>query len=343
MGRTTVYNRITSEESLNNVLPENKQLILDYLDYLKSVDRAPTTIEQYKSDLNIFFVWNYENNGNKRFVEVTKREFARFQSMALETWQWSPKRIRRVKATLSSLSNYIENILDEEEEYQGYRSVIRKIESPVNEPTREKTIFELEEIEKLLGHLVEEGKYKQACAVALAAYSGRRKSELPRFKVSYFAEENVKFGSLYKTPEKVVTKGRGSKGKLIYLYVLKKQFDPYLELWMKEREEKGIESEWLLPDSLDPSKQLSISTLDSWTDKYTEFLGKDFYWHSMRHLFTTTLLKANIPESVVQDIVHWSTADMLKVYDDRDTDDNIGKYFDENGIKEVDKTGLSDL
>ena len=212
MARKTKYNEITSEESIAKILPDNKRLADDFFDYLKSIDRSATTIEQYKSDLRIFFVWNLENNNNKKFIDITKREFARFQSYALEIWEWSPKRIRRVKSTISSLSNYIENILDEEKEFENYRSVIKKIESPVNEVVREKTIFTQEELQKLLDYLVEHEKYMQACVLSLAMNSGRRKAEIPRFKVSYFDQDNVLFGSLYKTNEKVTTKGRGSKG-----------------------------------------------------------------------------------------------------------------------------------
>ena len=133
MARTTVYNRITDEESLSQILPENKELVKDYLDYLKSIDRSPGTISQYKSDLDIFFVYNLKFNNNKKFIEITKREFAKFQNHAISEWGWSPKRTRRVKSTLSSLSNYIENILDEEPEYENYRSTINKIESPINQ------------------------------------------------------------------------------------------------------------------------------------------------------------------------------------------------------------------
>ena len=32
MGRTTVYNNITDEESLSQILPENKQLQSDFLE-----------------------------------------------------------------------------------------------------------------------------------------------------------------------------------------------------------------------------------------------------------------------------------------------------------------------
>lgn len=212
MARSTVYNTITTPEKIAQINSENTYLKKEFLDYLKSVDRSDGTIKQYASDLDIFFCWNLDMNNNKEFIKITKREFAKFQSHALNEWKWSSNRIRRVKSALSSLSNFIENIMDEEEGYENYRSVIRKIESPVKEAAREKTVFEAEELQKLLDHLVEKGKYRQACMLALAMYSGRRKAELPRFKVEYFNDENVIFGSLYKTPEKVKTKGRGSKG-----------------------------------------------------------------------------------------------------------------------------------
>ena len=347
MARKTIYNNITTPELLKQVNEENIFLMREFLDYLKSIDRAKTTIYQYEQDLNIFWVWNLQYNNNKDFIKTTKREFAKFQNHAINEWQWSPKRTRRVKSVISSLSNFIENILDEEEGYEGYRSVIKKIENPVNEAVREKTIFESEEIQRLLDYLVENKKYMRACVLALAVYSGRRKAEIPRFKVSYFNEENVMFGSLYKTPEKVVTKGRGSKGKLLYLYVLKNQFDPYLNLWLKERERLGITSEWLFPSKIngewDNDNQLNTSTMDSWTDGFTKFLGKDFYWHSLRHMFTTQLSQNNIPSSVIQEIIGWDSADMVNLYNDTTADEMIGKYFNENGIVQVEQSSLSDL
>lgn len=63
----------------------------------------------------------------------------------------------------------------------------------------------------------------------------------------------------------------------------------------------------------------------------------------MRHYFTTALAKANIPDSVIQSIVGWASADLVRVYDDRTTDSQIGKYFDENGVKEVEQGSLDKL
>ena len=326
MARERVYNYITSEEKINQILPENKSLMEDFLIYLKSTDHSPNTIRLYKNNLNIFFVYNLEYNDNKRFTDIKKRELVRFQDHALNEWKWSPNRIKTVKSTISSLSNYIEDILDDE--YPNFKNIITKIKSPAKATVWEKSIFTEEELEKLLDHLVTQEEYKKAAMLALAMYSGRRKSELPRFKLSFFCDDNVLFDTLYKTDEKIMTKGHGANGKPMYCYVLKEKFQPYLDLWLEERKQKGIVSEWLFPSSRDPSKPISIETMDDWKPYFTEFLGKDFYWHAMRHFFTTYLARIGVPMDVIQDIINWESLDMVKLYTDISKDENIGKFFD---------------
>lgn len=343
MGRTTVYNLITSEEKLSQCNKDNIQLGEEFLDYLKSIDRAETTIKQYDSDLKIFWCWNLEFNNNKDFIKITKREFAKMQRHCLDEWGWSSKRVRRFKSTISSLSNYIENILDEEPEFEGYRSSIRKIESPNNETVREKTIFTLEELQTLLDYLVDKEQYMKACVVALCMYSGRRKSEIPRFKIEYFNDENIMFdGAMWKTNEKVKTKGRG-KGKFVELYILRNQFKPYLDMWMKQREELGIKSEWLFPSKIDPSLAIKTETMDTWVNEFSMVLNKPFYYHSLRHFFTTMLAENNIPAQVIKDIVKWESVEMVSLYTDLSADESIGKYFGADGIKNVESGNLSDI
>lgn len=335
MARATKKNKITNQELLNEVLKWNRDLEEDFLVYLRSVDRSEGTLNQYRSHLNIFFVWNLQMNGNKKFIDVTKREFARFQNHALTEWGWSPKRIRAVKSAISSMSNFIENILDEEPEFEGYRSTINKIESPANVPVREKSVFSEYELKQLLDYLVDGRQYRKAAALALAMYSGRRKSELTRFKVSHFRDDNVLFDTFWKTDEKIQTKGRGSKGKQIHLYVLKDKFEPYLNMWMEDRARRGIDSEWLLVSLKYPGRQISTETLDDWANEFTEFLGKDFYWHSMRHFFCTMLAREDVPVNVIQDIIQWESADMVKLYTDISADESIGKYFGRPELKIV--------
>ena len=341
MGRKTKQNHITTPELIAQINPENARLVKDYLTYLRSMNRSDTTIEAYKSDLDIFFVWVLLNANNKFFIDITKRDLVSYQNWLINENENSPARVRRLKAVISSLSNYIENILDDE--YPNYRSIVKKIENPVNTPVRAKTVLDESDCNNLLNKLVEKKEYQKACMFALAMASGRRKSELVRFKVSYFDESNIVYGSLYRTPEKVKSKGRGKQGKLLHFYVLVKQFKPYFDLWMQERERLGIQSEWLFPDPDDTTQHLSAQTLNSWAKTFSAILGVDFYWHSMRHYFATALAKAGIPDDVIQGIVGWESADMCKVYKDIDVSDEIGKYFKDGEIVQNQSNGLGDL
>ena len=342
MSRKTQQNKITTPELIAQINPENIRLIEDYMTYLESIQRSPNTISGYMNDLQIFMVWNLQNNKNKLFTELSKRDVISYQNWLLNTNKNSPARVRRLKSTLSSLSNYIENILDDE--FEGYRPIIRKVESPINQSTREKTVFEDAQLDSLLDFLVEKKQYNKACCLALAMCSGRRKSELLRFKVDYFNEENIIYGSLYKTPEKIKTKGRGL-GKYLTVYVMSNKFKPYLNLWLKQREELGITSEWLFPIQNENSEwgQMNPDTLNSWALTFTNFLGVDFYWHSLRHYFCTQLSRLNIPDSVIKEIIGWESLEMVQLYKDISADEQLGKYFDENGIKEVKQGTLSDL
>lgn len=342
MARKTKMNSLTSPELISQINPDNIRLKEDFLSYLRSVQRSEGTIKGYNNDLDIVFVWNAQHNGNKFFPKITKRDFISFQYWLLNDNKNSSARVRRIKSAISSLGSFIESILDEEEEFENFRSVIRKIENPVNQPVREKTVLSDEQLDGLLDKLVEDKKYEKACMLALAMCSGRRKSELVRFKAKYFDDDNIIYGSLYKTPEAIKTKGRGN-GKYLHCYTLKNKFKPYLELWLEERKRQGIESEWLFPKAGDPDSHMKSDTLNSWANSFTRLLGVDFYWHCLRHYFTTHLVRMGLPDSVIQDIIGWDSADMLRLYTDISVDEQLGNYFDENGIKQVEKTKLSQL
>lgn len=340
MARSTKMNSITSPELLRQVNPKNKQLLADFLDYLRSVQRSETTIAGYDNDIQIAWVWCLQNNDNKFFVDWTKRNIVAYQNWLLNNNENSPARIRRLKAALSSLSNYIEGVLDDE--FPNFRNIINKVENPVNRPVREKTVWEDEELDDLLEKLVERADYEKACYLALAMYSGRRKSELCRFRVTDFTDERlVCGGALYKSAP-IKTKGQGG-GKVIPCYTLAKKFKPYLDYWIDYRKRHGIESKWLFPNKKNPKEYVPISTINSWSNTFSRISGRPAYIHSLRHYFTTSLAKAGIPDGVIQSIVAWESSDMVRLYTDLDADEQIGMYFQDGDIVVPDKKGLSDI
>lgn len=342
MSRKTKMNSITSPELVAQINPDNLRLKDEFLDYLKSIQRSPGTISGYSNDLDIFFVWVMHNARNKPFTEITKRDLVAYQNWLINENQNSSSRVRRLKSAISSLSNFVEAILDEEPEFKGFRSIVRKIENPALQVVREKTVWEDYELEDLLDRLVELKHYEKACFLALAMYSGRRKSELCRFKMSDFSDDKlVCDGALYKSSP-IKTKGRGG-GKYIPCYTLAKKFKPYFDLWAKQREDLGITSEWLFPSNSNPAEHIGIPTVNSWAKTFTRMTGKDFYTHSLRHYFTTSLARAGIPDGVIQSIVAWESSDMVRLYTDIDTDEQIGMYFANGEIAVPEKKGFADM
>lgn len=339
MARKTKYNRITTPEKLAQINKNNKDLHRDFLDYLKSTHKSEGTIKGYDSDLNIFWVWVLDNLDNKNFQDITKRELVRFQNWLVEDNENSPARVRRIKAAISSLSNYIEAILDEEDEFKDFRSIVRKIESPTLQPVRERTVWKEDELLALLSILAEKGKIEQECFVALGMYSGRRKAELLRFKVSDFTQDHlVCDNALYKSAP-ILTKG----GKMLECYTLAKRFQPHLDKWLKYREEHCIESEWLFPDPSDHTKQRSIGSVNGWTITFSKYAEKDFYVHSLRSYYVSALLRAGIPDNVVVEIIGWSSAEMVKVYDDNPKEQKIAVYFKDGDIFIPESKGIGDI
>ena len=127
------------------------------------------------------------------------------------------------------------------------------------------------------------------------------------------------------------------------VYTLAKEFKPYLELWLKDRAEKGIESEWLFPDPADPTKHMHADTLNSWANTFSRILGVDFYFHACRHRACTALIKAGLPDDVVQHLFGWSTRDLVGLYTDIDPIDNLGQYFQNGKITGRKSKDLGDL
>ena len=342
MARATKYNDITSPELLAQVNPKNRQLEKEFLRYMKSIKRSEGTIAGYQHDLHILWVYLLQNLDNKYFIDLKIRDFVNFQSYLIEDNENSPARVRRIKASISSFSNAIELLYADE--YPMFRNLIKKIESPVNEPVREKTILTEEQVETLLRTLTERREYEKACCFALAAYSGRRKAELFRFKVTDFDDDHVVYGTLYRS-DPIQTKGRG--GKKLNCYTLKKQFDPYLLAWLEDRKARGIESEWLFPDPTNPAEHRNHVIMNSWATTASKILDADVYIHCMRHHFVTSLRTSGLPDEIIVKLIGWaegSGSAMLAIYDDTDTMDKFGDYFQNGDILTTDKkASLSDL
>lgn len=328
--RSTVYHELVTSEKWEKVSQENKDLMGEFVDYLRSANKSPATIKQYESQLRTFFVFVLDRCNNTFFVELKKRDFVKYFGYLSNELEVSTNRICSMRAVLSSLSNFIERIMDEE--YPNFKNFVKVLEPVKKEAVREKTVLSLDEINNCLEKLVNDKKYQVACAFALLASSGARKSELIQFKVSDFDESRLIFkGSAYQSAD-MRTKGAGKAGKIIPRIVFKEivNFDKYLNLWLEQRRALGIKNEELFVVYRDGNYvPATIPTANSFARTIGTYLGKDFYCHSMRHAFTTSLLRSGFSVSTVQNIVQWKSADLVAIYDDRSKEEEIGGFMDQ--------------
>lgn len=333
-GRSTVYNsqNITKEE-FNKIHNQNKGFLKEFARYCKTNDRSPQTIHQYTEQLKIFFIWNLRENNNTPFIDIRKREFISFFGWGRGEMGWSPNRLSSFRSVLSSLSNYIERIWDEE--YPQFRNVIKVLEPIYIHPVREKTVVTEEQYQEALDHFVREEHFQEACWLALLWSSGMRKAEAVQMQVDFFTPDKIIHDCMYVT-DKIRTKGKGARGKVVERYVFKDSFDTYLNLWLKQREELGIKSPWLFvatrggtfkPDEDGVCPPAAISTLNSWAKRVGDIIGVSFYNHSLRHAFVTRLKQEGYPDAIIQLLQNWSDISMVSLYNDTSAEDELGAFF----------------
>lgn len=331
MGRGLIYNSDITK-SYDKISEKNKRLIKEFVQYCKANDKSPQTIKQYTEWLKVFFSWNYDENDDKFFIDLKKRDFINYFGY-LRDLNMSPNRIASLKSVLSSLSNEIEILY--EDEYPTFKNQIRGMEAVHITKVREKTVLSTEDMEKILQGLVDAKEYQVACFLALMCASGTRKGEMIQMKPSFFSKDAEIFnGYMYLTPE-IRSKGRGKEGKMIKKYVIKKIFKPYFDLWMEERKRLGIKNEYLFVTLKEGVfVQATISTANTFARRISKMFNIEFYNHSARHYFCTLLKSMELPDDIIAQIFSWESADLVKVYDDTPAEERLSKFFEKYAQKQ---------
>ena len=289
--RNVISVKITDESISRKINRKNRELQKGFSEYLLRNNRTSRTINGYTNDIEIFFTWNYKHNDNINFTRLTTKQLSMFQEYAVKELKWNPNRIIRVKSVLKSLSTYIETELADE--YPKFISIIGKIPNPKMKKVLEKTEITEAELDAVLESLLYKNMYQAACALSLAANSSCSVEEMLQFKADWFDDKNIVPGTcLYATPEKIRMKGKGKEGMSVTAYILT-DFKKYYDLWMEERENKGIKSEYLFVNK--KGKQAEMYNLSVYSRAVTRRIGKPFYFSCLEELFYKRLVDRKVP------------------------------------------------
>lgn len=329
MGRKTFRKVITSEELTAQINPENIKLMDRFLKNF-ATKRSPKSVVSYRSNLIIFFTYILLYQDNEFFINLKKYQLLDFFDYCCTDLKWSSARYSQMHSCLSSFSTFIEDIYDEQ--YPNFRNLLPKIEKLPKEAVRKKSVFTKEELDNLMEKLGEEGKIQEQCLLALMMSSGSRASELSRFTVDIIDENNTAFEDLFlETTEEIRVKGRGVNGKYLIRYILKDTFLPYYHKWLSIREKIMNENNQshnyiFITKNGEPA---TVSAIRGWVEKWNDYVDKPFYIHSIRHWYCTYLVSTiGLEQDLVQNIIGWTSSDMVAIYNDATAKDRKWKGLD---------------
>ena len=343
MPRKTYRKVIVTDEILAKINKENIRIVERYLRNFDT-KRSDKSVIVKRSDYNIFLCWNYLYNDNKLIPEIKKYELMDYFDFGVNELGWGTSRFNSMHSSLNTLFNFIENFMDED--YIGFKNNMSKIEKPVKQVAREKTVLTEEQVDSLLEHLRNDSKdYQQLVCLLLFISSGVRISECLRITTDLIDENNLAFGDHFlKTTKKIKTKGFGKKGEPKFKYFLKDMLLEDYKIWLTQRAEflkkKGKEHNYvLLKSNGDPA---TIDVINHWVRKWEDFLTNDektnpkkeqlhIYPHCFRHFLCSQMARKGISQELVVAVYGWKSSDMFNIYNDCDEDERTYADIDKLG------------
>lgn len=266
-----VYNRIYSKQKWEQVNRYNKELMEDFLLELKAQKKSQGTIDQYRNDLRIMFIYILEELNNKEIYKLKKKQFRNYM-LWLQEKEMSNARINRLMSALRSMLSYA----SDEETYEDELEInyAQKVRGLVKEKVRTIIFLTDEEIEYIYSRLIEKGKYQQALLCALMYDSAGRRNECygvekdfvdkdPNFTNIVIGKRNKKFRLLYR-----------ARTKQAYEILMKNRNDDCEYLWTTKQDGEVVKA--------------SYETLYAWVISWRKILAekfepKEFNPHSFRH------------------------------------------------------------
>ena len=190
-----------------------------------------------------------------------------------------------INLTLCTLKFYYEKVLDKEI-FKKIRSVRGEKKIPI--------VLSKEEIKKLLET---SNNRKHRLLLEMLYSSGLRVSEAVNMKIDNL-NLNEKIGK--------VISGKGKKDRWI---ILSNRLIDHIERYMKWREKKNIDSEYLFPSNKDKEKPISIRQAQKIINKMAKKSGikKRIFCHALRSSFATHLLEAGTDIRVIQELLGHSS------------------------------------
>ena len=269
-----VYNRVYTPELWEQVNPENKAILEDFLAEYRQQKKANSTIEAYFQDGRFILIYVLLHHKNKSILEMSKKDFRNMSIWLSEDCNMSANRVNRLKATVNSMLTYCE----EDDEYNYDVNYAKKVKGLPRERVKtndDDFFFTFKEFIAVRNRLVEIGDLQTAVLWSLSYDSAGRRNEIYQVK---------KTGLLDGNKTNIVKGKRGKTFPLVYLNDTKELIRQYLE----ERGDDDIESLWINghgKNKVEVTKDALYNRILKCSKILSEIRGEEvnIFPHSIRH------------------------------------------------------------
>lgn len=312
-----------TEHMWSQVDEEHRNLVSEFLEVNSFRDK---TRKQYTSNLLQFFWWVHTSLNGKKLYKITKRDFLRYISF-LKNRNMSSSAMNLKKASVSSLCNYIENVVAEDDEnYEKFRNFTRGLPPIPKTQTYDKVKVTYEDYREMMKVLEGDENYLGMAWLATAFNVGARKAEIIQLK-SEIVNYEIPEGQNYVLSNIVVAKGRG-EGKHVQ-YMVNMEAIEYIKLWLDKR---GYEHEDIFTTRYGGEIKRISESWSSWfcDEVLSDILGRRINPHLFKASCITYLLEVKkIPIELVSKFVaqHEDISTTIKHYDLRTFEEEKNNIF----------------
>ncbi|ASA22762.1 tyrosine-type recombinase/integrase [Paenibacillus donghaensis] len=297
-------------------------------EYISVQAHSQKTKIQYRSCLRQFGYYIYKSMNNKFLYDISKRDFLRYISFLRDTRKMSSSAIGLRKACVSSLCNYIENVVaDDDKNYKMFRNFTRGLPAITKNSVYNKVKISKDDYDLIMKTMVNDKNYLGAAWVAFAFNVGARRAEIPQFKTEILNYPIVEGGG-YTMSHIIRLKGRGEDGKQ-EPYMVNEEALQYAKLWIEKRD---YEAEYIFTTKYSGE---TGSMSEAWANEFcketlSNILGRRINPHLFKASCVTYLLEVKkIPIEIVSKYVahHENIATTIAHYDLRDFAEERNKIF----------------
>ena len=312
-----------TDDMWSQVDQEHQDLVSEFLDANSFRDK---TKKQYHSTLRQFFWWVHTSLNGKKLYKITQRDFRRDPSF-LKNRGMSSSGIALKKASVSSLNNYLENVVAEDDpNYKTFRNFTRGLPAIPKTVTYEKVKVTYDDYKLMMDTLEEDENYLGMAWLATAFNVGGRRAELVQFKTELL-DYPINEDQSYVMSHKVFGKGKG-EGKVLE-YMVNLEAIKYMKLW---HEKRGYDHEYIFTTQYGGEpKQISESWADYFcSDVLSDILGRRINPHLFKASCITYLLEVKkIKLELVSKYIahHEDVSTTIKHYDLRNFEEEKNQIF----------------